>query len=298
MKQRHQSQAPISVICCYRDSTSWKSLMSSAKRFATLNVEYIGIDNSTNQRTLPEAYNRGKDLATGELLLFVHDDVQFKTTGWDSILSEFYETLPNCGVVGFAGGTDAYNGPMTWWTNVGENHIIRNMVQRLTDRTDVRFEDSAEPVEVIGLDGFAFAVKRELLRDFLWSNEIGFWHGYDLDLCYHVRFVQGRTNYVLPMPLIHHLSLGTLNVEWGKSMIKIWMKYRKWLCRRGTEGWGRDALVVFVNWTHELAIQCELIEAMKKNDHSFLTRMVVTLCFSQSKWVKRFGFKLLSRTIT
>ena len=272
--------------------------MSSAERLATLNVEFIGIDNSTNQRTLPEAYNRGKDLATGKLLLFVHDDVQFKTTGWDSILLEFYETLTNCGVVGFAGGTDAYNGPMTWWTNVGENHIIRNMVQRLSDRTDVRFEDSAEPVEVMGLDGFAFAIKKELLRDFLWSNEIGFWHGYDLDLCYHVRFVQGRTNYVLPMPLIHHLSLGTLNVEWGKSMIKIWMKYRKWLCLRGTEGLGRDALVVFVNWTHELAIKRDLIEAMNKGEHSFLARMVVTLCFSRSEWVKRFGFKLLSRTIT
>ena len=55
--------------------------MSSAERLASSNVEFIGIDNSSNERTLPEAYNRGKDLATGKLLLFVHVRA-FRSLSW------------------------------------------------------------------------------------------------------------------------------------------------------------------------------------------------------------------------
>ena len=297
MEKGQHEIAPISVICCYRNSTRWNQFTSEAASLSFSEIEFVGFDNTSNRYTLPEAYNEGSQKARGEILLFVHDDVQFKTSGWDVILYESYYALPNCGVVGFAGGTNAYNGPMTWWTKVGENRIFRNMLQRLADGSDARYADSDEAVEVLGLDGFAFAIRRELIQDFQWSNDVGLWHGYDLDLCYHVHFVQGKTNYVLPVPVIHHLSLGTLNVEWGISMINIWIKYGEWLQVNSMEGIGRDALIIFINWTHNLAIKRELIGALRTNNFSVLKRVVVAMCFSNIKWRKRIGFMLLSRTI-
>ena len=80
-------------------------------------------------------------------------------------------------------------------------------------------------------------------------------------------------------------------------MINIWVKYREWLQVNSMEGIGRDALIIFINWTHDLAIKRELIGALRTNNFSVLKRVVVAMCFSNIKWRKRIGFMLLSRTI-
>ena len=293
MKQVPQPESEISVICCYRDAEQWKKLSSSAKSLSALDIEFVGIDNSSNRYTLPEAYNKGRYESKGRILFFLHDDVSFLLENWDLHLKSAFESLPSCGVLGFAGGAKAFSAPSTWWTKAGKNEVYRSMVRRTEKGGFKVHQDASSAVEVIGLDGFALAVKRELLEDFVWSNNIGKWHGYDLDLCYHVYFNQNRRNYVIPHVILRHLSLGSTNRDWAQSMINIWLKYYEKLEVQSSKSDNYEALSIFINWTHQDYLFADLkrVADIAKVDSLFVVLM--RLCYSRTQVLKRLGFRLL-----
>ena len=54
---------------------------------------------------------------------------------------------------------------------------------------------------------------------FQWSDKIGNWHGYDLDLSLHMKFKQEKRNIISPKIFVRHGSKGTVNEDWALSMI-------------------------------------------------------------------------------
>ena len=74
--------ALVSIICCYRSTTAWEKVKAPLSVVPTDRIEFVGIDNRLNAHTLPEAYNKGKDQSNGEILVFVHDDVEFLNKEW------------------------------------------------------------------------------------------------------------------------------------------------------------------------------------------------------------------------
>ena len=287
----------ISLICCYRDGQVWQRLKVEASRLSSSIIELIGVDNSKNTFTLPEALNHGKELAQGELLFFVHDDIVLFKKGWDADFMGFFEKNTDCGVLGFAGGTKAYAAPSTWWTQALANDTFMCMVQTLRDGTEVSYLEKGDAKEVVGLDGFALAVKREVIQDFYWSNEIGEWHGYDLDLCYHSYFIKKKKNYVMPVQMVHHLSMGTVGYEWGQSMINVWNKYHLHLASQSDKTGDFDALRIFINWTHKEKLRWSLLKAVAMNRFNIREVCSIFLCYSKALPLKRLGFHFLNRTI-
>ena len=290
-----RNQIPeISIICCYRDTNRWDELSSQAVSLSSSAIELIGINNTSNSYTLPDAYNQGRDKAQGEILFFVHDDVSILIENWDALLKSVFEKLPDCGVLGFAGGTSAFSAPSTWWTKAGNNKIYRNMVRPAENGGFKVHQDTHVEVEVIGLDGFALAVRRELVQDFDWSNSIGKWHGYDLDLCYHMYFKKKRKNYVIPHVMVRHSSLGTINRDWGKSMIQIWLKYYEQLEAQSSKIDNLEGLTIFINCTHQdfRFIDFKRAAVLAKLDSLLI--LLTRLCYSRTHLIKKVGFRLLS----
>ena len=152
-------------------------------------------------------------------------------------------------------------------------------------------QDASSAVEVIGLDGFALAVKRELLEDFVWSNDIGSdgrnGSDIDLDLCYHVYFNQNRRNYVIPHVILRHLSLGSTNRDWAQSLINIWSKYYEKLEVQSSKSDNYEALSIFINWTHQdyLFVDLKRVADIAKVDSLFVVLM--RLCYSRTQSIKR-----------
>lgn len=287
----------VSLICCYRNEKAWRRLKVEASRLSSRLVEFIGVDNSKNKFTLPEALNYGKEFAQGELLFFVHDDIVLFKKGWDADLMDFFEKNTDCGVLGFAGGTKAFAAPSTWWTQALENDTFMCMVQTLRDGTEVSYLEFGDAKEVVGLDGFALAVEREVIQGFDWSNEIGEWHGYDLDLCYHSYFIKKKKNYVMPVQMVHHLSMGTVGYEWGQSMINVWNKYHRHLVSQSNKKGDFEALRIFMNWTHKEKLRWSLLKAVARNRFSIRGVCSIFLCFSKLLPLKKLGFKLLDLTV-
>ena len=286
----------VSLICCYRDKRDWRRLKAEASRLSSSMIDFVGVDNSKNSFTLPEALNYGQELSQGKFLFFVHDDIVLLKKGWDVDLIGFFEKTPDCGVLGFAGGTKAYAAPSTWWTEAQTNATFMCMVQTLRDGTKVSYPELVDAKEVVGLDGFALAVDREVIQGFEFSNEIGEWHGYDLDLCYYTYFVKKKKNYVMPVQMVHHLSMGTVGHAWGQSMINVWSKYHSHLVSQSDKKGDLEALSIFMNWTHKEKLRWSLLKAVARNRFSVSGVCLIFLCYSKVLPFKKLGFKFLERT--
>lgn len=96
----------VSVICCYT-SVEKLAYLSSSLDEQTLQCERVFVDNSENRfASAASALNHGAQRAHGDLLLFCHQDVRFKTPGALAELVRCCAALRDGDVGGVAGAVD------------------------------------------------------------------------------------------------------------------------------------------------------------------------------------------------
>lgn len=125
------------------------------------NIESVIIDNSVTNRGLMESYQEGYRKATGDILAFIHDDVEITESGWDErVLREFED--PQVGVVGFGGAVqhgsdDIYKVPYKL-AQLGRFGYKSNMKD-----AEIHGERFKGECDVATIDGFSIVVRRSLL---------------------------------------------------------------------------------------------------------------------------------------
>jgi hypothetical protein len=77
------------------------------------NVDVIQIVND-GEMSLPQAYNKGLNMAKNDIVVFCHDDLIFETKSWGQKLQKLFNKNPEYGILGIAGTTDLLDG--RWWT--------------------------------------------------------------------------------------------------------------------------------------------------------------------------------------
>ena len=282
----------ISIVALCRNSSSLKLLAQNIQDTSAREVEFIGIDNTLNLYDIPTAYNSGISQTTGDILCFVHDDVQFVMTGWDEIFESSFKQIPNIGVLGCAGGTKFNNAPSSWWTKRTESEIHMSHLGADDSASGQVF---ANPKKVIGIDGFILVVRKEhVINDFRWSSIIGSFHGYDLDLCLHMHLTLGMSNFVLPETIIQHNSPGSNNIDWAHSMIRIWKKYYRGLSEMNDNKVDLEALFFFIGMTKEWnEIKLSLCRCVKELGFSKLFISGIRMQYSGSNIFRSVGARVL-----
>ena len=248
----------------------------------------MGVDNCQSNYTLPQAYNLGKLEARGGILVFVHDDVEFLNKDWLKLVRHELED-DSVGAIGSAGGTKFFNAPSTWWFALGNNQPLRNMKEGPSKNPET-FRDSVISQDVFCLDGFILICRADDLTSFQWSDKIGHWHGYDLDLSLHMKFKQEKRNIISPKIFVRHGSKGTVNEDWALAMIAVWKKYESDLSGCTNLLHSYLALIQFINWTHDFKnVGVSLKETLKRTDLRWI-RQIVIGCYSQSPAIKKVSF--------
>jgi GT2 family glycosyltransferase len=194
----------ISVIICTRDKDISAEQRRNIKESARAEVEIVVIDNSKGGESIFSAYNKGVCRANGDILCFMHDDVMFRTEGWEKIARRHFEEDEKLGLIGFAGTHFLPSTPMYWHdspfiseydltTRDGETE--KCFFTEFFSKPDGRSEYGASTerktlVEVAAVDGLCFFVRRELFDTVRFDEETfdGF-HLYDMDICMQVRGV-------------------------------------------------------------------------------------------------------------
>jgi GT2 family glycosyltransferase len=139
---------------------------------------------------LIRALNQGAELATGDLLCFLHNDTEMRDPRWLERLGGVIQSSARFGLAGLYGVRRLRR---------DGRYVGRTIVHCLAGEENLR----APTVEVAAVDGVCLFLARDVLeavRGF--DEEYGFFHGYDRDLSFSVREL-GLRCAVVSAPFVH-----------------------------------------------------------------------------------------------
>jgi GT2 family glycosyltransferase len=205
-------------------------------------ADRTGLRRLRNDRNLGfvRTANRGAGEAKGDILVFLNQDTEFISPGWDEKLLRIFDRRPKTGIVGgklvypdsglvqFAGG--CLDGE-EWKTDY------------LYYRAPPEIEAVNRAREVDWALGAFLAVRRDLF------NKLGgfctdFHSNYeDIDLCLRARELGYRTRYEPNISLYHHETItGLSDIHQGRSLSLFRRKWLERLRRKQPDYYGRDGL--------------------------------------------------------
>lgn len=205
----------ISLISVYNNQQLLDEMVASAKKQKNVEVELITIDN-TNKRfsSASKALNYGTDKATGDVLVFLHQDIEFMN---DDVLEFIYDyaTENKTTVFGSAGvndkGTDKNVKILTaMYGYEGENKTID------------------KPTKALTLDECLIACHQSCMKKLRFDENIcDGWHLYGADLCLQAIDFAGMFVYAVPMN-VWHKSGGCADTSYFDTQDKLAEKYKKY----------------------------------------------------------------------
>jgi hypothetical protein len=212
------SRAPrISVVICSIDPQKFVTVTASYRqRFAGYALEIIGVHDA---KSLAEGYNRAAAKATGDLLVFSHDDIELVTADFAPRLLTHLDRYDGIGVA----GSSRITGPE--WDHAGQRHIHGHILhvppQGQTGVLLMAFGSQAPVCEgVRGLDGVFLAVRRHVWETHRFDAERydGF-HLYDLDFTWRASGAGARFAVPLDLTLLHR-SIGRYDGTWRRYAVR------------------------------------------------------------------------------
>lgn len=210
----------ISIIICSKYSERSDKLASNIQETIGVEYEIISIDNSKNEYFITQAYNKGIGLSKYNYLCFLHEDVNLITNNWGKILIEHLNNNPQ-GIVGVAGGQIATKVPSSW-SELAKTQ--RKNFMQCGDLVSYPYNMIKMESEVVMLDGFFLACKKDFIEPILFDGNLKGFHAYDADICFRSKYY-GGTNIVIYDILINHHSHGTPNRQWVECTKAVFQKW-------------------------------------------------------------------------
>lgn len=181
---------------------------------------HIALADAQTNKGVPATYAALSARCTGDVVLFMHDDVWVSHWRWDSALCAHFEAHPHCAVAGWSGARglghpDLHELPF-------DNSLLAryDFASALAD-AEVHGRRLQQPERMATCDGYAIAVRGAWLRSAKpWNDMMAYdfphFHGYDHYLCLLAR-EQSREVWALPINCRHlggRTSLSEKYKEW------------------------------------------------------------------------------------
>jgi len=215
-----ENERSISVIIVYNNEDKLKKTKAFLVEQDNVILEFIFVNNISKQySSAAEALNHGASLATGDILVFMHQDLYILDSNGLSKIQSFLNSNEDA-VVGVIGMKYPENGNVTGGNN--PNYSDLNHAD-LSDQNIIRDNNEYKFDEVQSLDECFLGLKKRRFRGFD-SVTCDDWHMYGCDLCYqNYIFMKGK-NYVLDIKSFHD-SHGYGNMQLQRSIERIIIKY-------------------------------------------------------------------------
>ena len=203
----------ISVVYCTRETNPQHTADIMKSSGLPKQIEVIEIVN--NGEALTKAYNRGLKLASNDIVVFMHDDIEFENNGWGNKLIKHFDNNPEFGILGLAGTTDL---PETgrWWDDRSKMVGIVNHKHE-GKKWESRYSKSwnNDLTEVVVVDGLFFAVHKKRIKHVFDENIDGF-HFYEVDFVVS-NYLSGVKVGVMYNIRVTHRSIGATNEQWESN---------------------------------------------------------------------------------
>lgn len=203
----------ISIVCVYNNKDIIETYLLKSLNTQSHNYELILIDNTPNKfSSAAEALNLGGKKATGQYIMFVHQDFQLDSDDWLDEAEKIIKKQDNLGVAGVAGRSG------------------RDFISNIKTGYPPKFAGTVqvkEPKRVQTLDECLFIIPKEIF------NKIRFdeitcdnWHLYATDYCLSVQN-EGYDVFVIPMGGYHASPGYSFTPEGYYSTLKKLIKKHK-----------------------------------------------------------------------
>lgn len=201
----------ISIICVFNDKRILQANLLHSLKKVPSDYELILIDNSQKAySSLTTAMNFGAIKAKGDLLMFVHQDVEFPNSNWIDVLEPQIKSILNLGIAG-PFGVDSMGGYAGF----------------IIDRGSIWGIPLNAPKQVMTLDESLVIIPRVVFRQLKFDERFT-WHSWAADYCLAVR-ESGLNAYAIPFIIRHNsptapiLEIGRLK----KDDLLLLSKYNK-----------------------------------------------------------------------
>lgn len=179
----------ISVVCVYNNKTILNDILLKSLKPQTAEFELILLDNREGRFTsAASALNYGGEKATGDYIMFIHQDMWLDTPTWIEDAEKWMRTLPDAGVAGVLGIAI-----LPGQANLAMKFSIHIFEGMFKNKKPV---EHPEPVE--SLDECLLIVPRNVFEK-LKFDEVVFdgWDCYAPDYCLAIKPL-GLKSYVIP----------------------------------------------------------------------------------------------------
>jgi len=219
----------ISIIVCSRNKSISNDFERNIEDTIGVDYEIVHIDNSENQFSICSAYNEGFSRSKFSYLCFVHEDVCFRSKDWGKKIIAHLQ-IPNIGILGLAGRDYLTRIPASWSVKMSGINIIQSdktgKKDAKTKFLPIGYDKSHR--SVVMLDGVLMCMRRELMNEIKFDENLEGFHGYDFDISIQ-SVLAGKTNYVIYDVLLEHFSRGTPDASYYRTLIKVFKKWEKCL---------------------------------------------------------------------
>ncbi|MDO5381713.1 MAG: glycosyltransferase [Eubacteriales bacterium] len=205
----------ISVVCVYNDEKAFQEQLKTSLENQLVEYELISICNKDKTfSSASSALNFGAGQATGDVLIFSHQDIFIKGSDQLELLARAIQEAPEYSVVGTQGIVDKSKCDVTNIT-AGQDYNsseIHNYEYKL--------------YEVSTFDEGLFGMKKSTWERHKFDEKIcDNWHLYAIEQCLYARSHAGRV-YVYPIQF-HHYSMGTISLSYMNTLKELCRIYRK-----------------------------------------------------------------------
>jgi len=205
----------LSIIVSSHKEDLYKNLEDNILRTIGIEYEIIRIPNY-GEMSIGQAYNLGASKSLFSYLLFLHEDVEFKTFNWGQLLIKHLNE-EDVGIIGLAGSNYVPQVPNDWGMMEPYNFI--HLIHGKGTEIESIFQCQNTRNRVFSIDGLFLAIRKEIFNEFQFDETLEGFHSYDLSIS--LRIAKKYNNYVINNILVHHFSKGNPDKNWFLSNIMV-----------------------------------------------------------------------------
>ena len=208
----------VTILSCYNNENCYQDMLLKSLLKQDTKHEVIGIANHDGHyRSAAEAYNTEYTKATGDVLIFCHQDIAFNNTSFIRSIENILEKNPDS-IIGLAGikKDGCVYSNLKYFNN--DEYITKKRVQGYLDSVE-------------SIDECFIAINRQLFEKIKFNSEIcDSWHLYGVELCYHAR-VKGYNVLVSSIQAYHKYIKGDgleIDVDFIRTINRMCSVYNKY----------------------------------------------------------------------
>ena len=175
---------------------------------------------NNGEKSLSEVYNEILNESKHEIVVLLHDDLEFDTKNWGDKILKHFKKNSEYGILGLA-GTKFLSKTGKWWEIANTMYGIVNHKHEGKKWTSTYSKDLGSNIEdVIILDGLFIAINKNNIKHEFDESISGF-HFYDLGFTL-PNYLDGIKIGVIYDVRVTHLSIGQTNDQWETNRQKFY----------------------------------------------------------------------------